>query len=116
MGAAIVVDPFDARRLWLGTGGENSEIWRSDDCGDSWVQANTGPGSVGDRQTYGGVGDGAQWSMMVDPVEQNVLYAVSGYGAESLWKSSDGGYSWTDILAGTVYNAHADYRLSLIHI
>ena len=110
MGAAIVVDPFDARRLWLGTGGENSEIWRSDDCGGSWVQANTGPGSVGDRQTYGGVGDGAQWSMMVDPVERNVLYAVSGYGAQSLWKSSDGGYSWTDVLAGTEYNAHADYR------
>jgi hypothetical protein len=110
VGAAIVVDPFEPSRVWLGTGGENDEIWRSDDCGASWNRVNTGPGSVGDGMTFGGVGDGAQWSMMVDPVEPNVLYAVSGYGAQSLWKSTDGGVSWTDVLLGTDYDAHADYR------
>jgi photosystem II stability/assembly factor-like uncharacterized protein len=110
VGAAIVVDPFLASRLWLGTGGENDEIWRSDDCGGSWTRVNTGPGSVGDGRTFGGVGDGAQWSMMVDPVDRNVLHAVSGYGAQSLWKSTDGGTSWTDVLLGTDYNAHAEYR------
>lgn len=110
VGAAIVVDPFVASRLWLGTGGENDEIWRSDDCGGSWTRVNTGPGSVGDGQTYGGVGDGAQWSMMVDTVRRDTLYAVSGYGAQSLWKSTDGGTSWTDILAGTEYERHAEYR------
>ncbi|MFO0680550.1 MAG: hypothetical protein U0234_00800 [Sandaracinus sp.] len=110
VGAAIVVDPFEPSRVWLGTGGENDEIWRSDDCGASWTRVNTGPGSVGDGATYGGVGDGAQWSMMVDPVTPNVIYAVSGYGAQSLWKSTDGGVSWTDVLAGTDYDAHADYR------
>ena len=110
VGAAIIVDPFDPRTVWLGTGGENKEIWRSDDCGATWTQVNTGPGSVGDGKTYGGVGDGAQWSMQADPVTQGVLYAVSGYGAESLWKTTDGGYSWTDVLAGTEYATHADYR------
>jgi photosystem II stability/assembly factor-like uncharacterized protein len=35
---------------------------------------------------------------------------VSGYGAESLWKTTDGGYSWTDVLAGTDYETYADYR------
>lgn len=110
VGAAIVVDPFMASRLWLGTGGENDEIWRSDDCGGSWTRVNTGPGSVGDGQTFGGVGDGAQWSMMVDTAVPNVLYAVSGYGAQSLWKSTDGGKSWVDILLGTAYNTHAEYR------
>jgi len=44
---------------------------------------------------------------MQDP---GVLYAVSGYGAESLWKTTDGGYSWSDVLAGTEYETHADYR------
>lgn len=110
VGAAIIVDPFDARTVWLGTGGENDEIWRSDDCGATWVQVNTGPGSVGDGMTFGGVGDGAQWSMQVDPVDPNVLYAVSGYGAQSLWKTVDGGQSWTDVLAGSEYDTHADYR------
>jgi photosystem II stability/assembly factor-like uncharacterized protein len=110
VGAAIIVDPFDPRRVWLGTGSENDEIWRSDDCAASWTRVNTGPGSVGDNATYGGVGDGAQWSMQADPVDQGVLYAVSGYGAESLWKTTDGGYSWSDVLAGTEYETHADYR------
>jgi hypothetical protein len=108
--AAIIVDPFDSRTVWLGTGSENDEIWRSDDCGATWTQVNIGPGSVGDGATFGGVGDGAQWSMQADPVEPGVLYAVSGYGAQSLWKTSDGGYSWKDVLAGTEYETVADYR------
>ena len=110
VGAAIIVDPFDPRTVWLGTGGENDEIWRSDDCAASWTRVNTGPGSVGDNATFGGVGDGAQWSMQADPVSPGVLYAVSGYGAQSLWKTADGGYSWSDVLAGTEYESHAEYR------
>ena len=107
--AAIVVDPFDPRTVWLGTGSENDEIWRSDDCGASWTRVNLGPGSVGDGMSRGGVGDGAQWSMMVDPVDPGVVYAVSGYGAESLWKSTDGGRSWSDLLSDTEYGRHAGY-------
>jgi len=110
VGAAIIVDPFDSRTVWLGTGAENDEIWRSDDCAASWTRVNTGPGSVGDNATYGGVGDGAQWSMQADPVNPGVLYAVSGYGAQSLWKTTDGGQSWKDILAGSEYETHAEYR------
>lgn len=107
---AIIVDPFDSRKVWLGTGPENGDIWRSDNCGSTWTRVNTGPGSTGDKRTYGGVSDGAQWSMQADPVERGVLYAVSGYGAQSLWKTTDGGYSWKDILAGTEYSRHAAYR------
>ena len=110
VGAAIIVDPFDSRTVWLGTGGENAEIWRSDDCGATWKQVNTGAGGVGDGKTFGGVGDGAQWSMQIDPVDPGVLYATSGYGAESLWKTVDGGQSWTDVLKGSEYDAHADYH------
>jgi len=109
VGAAIIVDPFDPRTVWLGTGGENDEIWRSDDCGATWTRVNTGPGSVADP-TSAGVGDGAQWSMQVDPVAPGVIYAVSGYGAESLWKTTDGGYSWKDTLEGSEYASHADYH------
>jgi photosystem II stability/assembly factor-like uncharacterized protein len=110
VGAAIIVDPFDPRKVWLGTGGENDEIWRSDDCGATWSQVNTGPGGVGDGKSSGGVGDGAQWSMQADPVSAGVLYATSGYGAQSLWKTADGGKSWKDVLAGSEYETHAAYR------
>ena len=110
VGAAIIVDPMDPRTVWLGTGGENDEIWRSKDCGANWTRVNTGTGSVGDGKTYGGVGDGAQWSMQIDPTLSGVLYATSGYGAQSLWKTIDGGTTWKDVLAGSEYNMVADYR------
>jgi hypothetical protein len=110
VGAAVIVDPIDPRTVWLGTGSENDEIWRSDDCAATWTRVNTGPGSVGDNATFGGVGDGAQWSMQADPIARGVLYAVSGYGAQSLWKTTDGGTSWSDVLAGTEYETHAEYR------
>jgi hypothetical protein len=110
VGAAIIVDPFDPRTIWLGTGGENDEIWRSGDCGATWDQVNTGTGGIGDGMTSGGVGDGAQWSMQIDPVDPGVLYATSGYGAQGLWKTIDGGTTWVDILADTEYATVADYR------
>jgi hypothetical protein len=108
--AAIIADPLEPGRVWLGTGSENPEIWRSDDCGAAWTRVNTGPGGVGDRMTFGGVGDGAQWSMQADPEVAGTLYATSGYGAESLWKTTDGGVSWKDVLAGTDYAMHAAYN------
>lgn len=111
-GASIIVDPFDPKRVWLGTGLNNDEIWRSDNCGSTWTRVNTGPGGVGDGRGIGGVGDGIQWSMVVDPVEMNVMYAVSGYGAESLWKSTDGGFSWKDVLIGSEFERVANYRFA----
>jgi len=96
--------------VWLGTGGENDEIWRSADCGATWKQINTGPGGISTGAGMGGVGDGAQWSMKVDPKDQGVIYATSGYGAQSLWKTTDGGTSWKDVLKGSEYETHADYR------
>lgn len=100
--AAVIVDPFDSRRIWLGTGDDNDEIWRSDNCGATWTRVNTGAGSI--------VGDGYQWSMQADPVNQGTLYSVSGYGAQSLWKTTDGGVNWTDVLKGSVYDSVAAYR------
>jgi hypothetical protein len=35
---------------------------------------------------------------------------VSGYGAQGLWKTSDGGTTWNDMLVGSEYEAVADYR------
>jgi hypothetical protein len=102
VGAAIVVDPFEPKRVWLGTGSKEGAIWRSDNCGASWTKANTGRG--------GAVSDGAQWSMQLDTVTPGIMYATSGYGAESLWKSSDAGHGWSDILSGTLYSRVAYQR------
>lgn len=114
--AALIADPFESRRLWLGTGERNDELWKSEDCGATWLQANTGAGGVGDGSTPG-VGDGAQWSMQADFVVRDVLYATSATGAEGLWKSVDGGTSWVDVLAGSEFaDVAADVAVNTVSI
>jgi hypothetical protein len=108
-GAGIIADPREPGRVWLGTSGSGA-IWRSDDCGSTWTKVNTGPGSVGDGMAVGGVADGAQWSMQADPEVAGTLYATSGYGAQGLWKTTDGGMSWKDVLVGSEYERVAAYR------
>ncbi|MDF3070910.1 MAG: hypothetical protein K0R38_6511, partial [Polyangiaceae bacterium] len=108
--SGIISDPLEPGRLWLGTSAENREIWRSDNCGSTWTQINTGPGGIGNGTTVGGVGDGNQWSMQADPEVAGTLYATSGYGAQGLWKTTDGGTSWKDVLLNTEYARVAAYR------
>ena len=109
VGAAIIVDPFEREKCGWEPGGENDEIWRSDDCGATWTQVNTGPGGVGDGKSFGGVGDGAQWSMQADP-SRPACSTHFRLRRESMWKTVDGGQSWKDVLAGSEYETHAAYR------
>jgi hypothetical protein len=41
---------------------------------------------------------GRPWSMVVDPVTPDVMYVVQGYGASGLWKSTNAGVDWQQIL------------------
>jgi hypothetical protein len=90
--AAVVIDPFDSSTVWLGTG--YSGLFKSTDCGATWTHVNTGMnGSAIDQSVL--------WSMTVDPVNQGVIYAVGAYGAEGLWKSTDGGVDWVQLFPST---------------
>jgi hypothetical protein len=95
---SIVVDPFDSSTVWLGTGYEG--LFMSVDCGSTWKHVNTGNnGSLVDQSVL--------WSMMVDPVNQGVIYAAGTYGSTSgVLKSSDGGVNWiqTILTGSTFYN------------
>ena len=101
-GAGIIADPLEPGRVWLGTSG-SAPIFRSDDCGATWTKVNTGSG--GDE-----VADGVQWSMQADPEVAGTMYVTSGYGAQGLWKTTDGGENWTDVLVGSEYAMVAEYR------
>jgi hypothetical protein len=85
---SIVVDPFDPATVWQGAG--SAGIFKSTDCGATWTHVNTGRnGSLLDQ--------GAASSMVVDPVNQGVMYATAFDGPGGLWKSTNGGVDWDQL-------------------
>jgi hypothetical protein len=82
---AVMVDPFDAAIVWLGA--NNKGVFKSTDCGATWKHVNTGRhGADLDK--------GGLVSMAADPVAQGVLYTIAIYGAQGMWKSTNGGVDW----------------------
>jgi photosystem II stability/assembly factor-like uncharacterized protein len=85
---AVVVDPVDPTVVYVGT--DKRGIFKSMDCGATWTKINVG-------QNGPLLDSGMEWSMVIDPDEPNVLYSINGYGAESLWKTTDGGKNWRNL-------------------
>jgi len=81
---AVMVDPFDAAIVWLGTG---RGVFKSTDCGATWMHVSTGRHGAD-------IDKGGLVSMAADPVTPGVLYTVAIYGAQGLWKSTNGGVDW----------------------
>jgi hypothetical protein len=89
-GGSLAMNPIDTATLYAGSCNEG--IWKSTDCGASWVHINTG--------MNGAVLDGGrQWTFQIDPTNPDVLYTNSGYGSMSngAFKSTDGGVNWQQI-------------------
>jgi hypothetical protein len=98
--ANIVVDPLHPGIVYVGTqtnillpdfaGTVGDGVWKTTDCGASWVHINTG--------TNGDALDaGRQWTLNIDPTDSRILYTNAGYGTGGLYKSTDGGVNWVDI-------------------
>ncbi len=83
---ALAADPVNAGIVYLGTSHEG--FWKSEDCGSTWVHISTGVG--GDL-----VDAGRNWSLVVDPIEPETVYTVSGYGHNGALRSDNGGVDWT---------------------
>jgi hypothetical protein len=88
---SFVVDPVNEGTVYLGTC--NQGIWKSTDCGSSWVHINTGRGAEAlDRAR--------QWTFAIDPTQPDVLYTNAGYGgggSNGFFKSTNGGVDWDEI-------------------
>ncbi len=48
---------------------------------------------------------GNAWSMAIDPVTPDTMYVVEGYGSSGLWKSTNGGVDWANVLTDPVITA-----------
>jgi photosystem II stability/assembly factor-like uncharacterized protein len=79
-------------------------IFRSADYGKTWTKVSTG--------THGSDLDlGRPWALAVDPTDENTLYTVAGFGsgAQGVFKSTDGGVNYTQMMdATTISNSSAD--------
>jgi hypothetical protein len=87
---AFVIDRSNSANITLGTDGMG--VYRTTDCGASWTHINTG-------QSAAALDGGAQWSMAIDPVDPNVIYTVSGYGTNGVFKTTNAGIDWKQTLA-----------------
>ena len=93
---AVVVRPDDPAIVY--TGVDSNGIFKSTDCGATWALVNTGT-------NVAAMSSGRPWSMAIDPVTPDVMYAVEGYGTSGLWKSSNAGVDWEQILTPNITSA-----------
>ncbi len=84
----VTISPLDSQRLYATVAnGRSVSIYRSDDGGDNWTQTTT------DTRPASRIGGGDLPVPRVDPKNPDVLYVTSTV----VWKSTDGGKSWTGI-------------------
>jgi hypothetical protein len=89
---ALALDPLHPRTLYVGTCYQG--LWKSTNSGHTWFKVSTGVNSS--------KLDGRLWSIAVDRFATRTLYVANGYGGEAgVWKSTDGGVGWEEMLPAT---------------
>ena len=91
-GGGLTVDPLTPSTLYLSGGGRfegAAPVWKSLDGGVTWARANASPTEI------------TPLAIAVDPADPDVLYAaVSVERERGLFKSTNGGASWTRSTTG----------------
>lgn len=82
IGHRIAIDPTRPERIFLGLA--NGSIYRSDNGGSTWIE------SLGSTGTSLG-------ALTVHPITPTVVFAGSAVGLPYIYRSEDGGNSWTSI-------------------
>jgi photosystem II stability/assembly factor-like uncharacterized protein len=106
----VLIDPSNQNRIYAALwnryrpitysiiGGVNSGLWISTDGGDNWTQATNGFPS--NSATLGRV------SLAIAPSQPSTIYALAsdGIGVRGVYKSTDSGNSWTQVMVGTPFS------------
>jgi hypothetical protein len=84
-----IADPQHAGTVYAMT--SKSGVFKSTDCGASWKKIDTG-------RSADKLDSGLIWSAVIDPSSSDTLYALTGYGPAGLWKTTNGGVDWDQIM------------------
>jgi photosystem II stability/assembly factor-like uncharacterized protein len=93
---AVALRPDNPAVVYAGA--DSNGMFRSTDCGATWSLVNTG-------QNAAALSSGRPWSLVIDPISPEVIYTVEGYGASGLWKSTNAGVDWVNVLTPEISNA-----------
>ncbi|HKV69743.1 MAG TPA: hypothetical protein VJN62_00735 [Gemmatimonadales bacterium] len=113
---AITIDPNDHNVIWVGTGENNAQrvvafgdgVYKSLDGGKSWKNV-----GLKESQHIGRI--------IVDPRNSDVVYVAaqgplwSGGGDRGVFKTTDGGATWTKVLSGDDWTGANDVQLDPRH-
>jgi hypothetical protein len=105
---AIALDPFAVGTLYVqmhkGGNGAHSPtdgIYKSTDCGATWAKLPPGRNASdapNDAGVVNNIHSGSIVSLIADPVEPGVFYTASNYGPIGIYKSTNGGVDWDQVL------------------
>lgn len=127
----LAVDPTDSKRIYWGTGGNHPGVWVSEDGGDSWTKSSVGEWIFNIETTPSGTiyagghnlwesrdhgktwknrtnrKDGTIVGIAIDPEDENRIWFSSvtwdGSDRGGIFRSVDGGKSWTGITGDIPY-------------
>lgn len=93
---AVAVRPDNPAVIYAGA--DSNGIFKSTDCGATWALVNTGANAAA-------ISSGRPWSLAIDQVTPDVMYTAEGYGASGLWKSTNAGVDWQQVLTADITSA-----------
>lgn len=92
---ALVIDPVNPSTIYVGRAMDG--IYKSTDCGASWKKISVGRNSRA-------MASGRSWTMAIDPSNPNTIYTNQGYGVGGVFRTTNGGVDWDQILTPNVIN------------
>jgi photosystem II stability/assembly factor-like uncharacterized protein len=110
--STIAISPADSKVVWVGH--VNGDVYRSDNATDvspTWKKLDDA-GSIHLPRRY-------VTRIAIDPTKANIAFVTfGGFGGDNIWKTLDGGVSWSDVNHGlpqvpiravTVHPSHPGY-------
>jgi hypothetical protein len=109
----VLVDPVRPSDFYVFLSVTNSTpmmVLKSTDFGVTWTDMNTTADLHGNPW-----GAGIDPNPNRDPKEPPTLYTPAGFGNPGVWKSTDGGVTWQNKLAGSVFDDKRDcYQIAVL--